>query len=237
MTLPAPGLDGAHHNKNRLIEGNYQMEAEFWHQKWEKNDIGFHREEANPLLVEHFDALKLSQGSRVFLPLCGKTRDIAWLLSQGYRVVGAELSALAVTQLFDDLGIKPDIADAGALTHYRAKALDLFLGDIFDLEPEQLGTIDAIYDRAALVALPEALRLHYSEHLTRITDSAPQLLITYEYDQTVIDGPPFSVSNEEVIQHYGSEYTPMLLHSEEVPGGMKGKCPAKEHLWLLKNSR
>lgn len=213
------------------------MEAEFWHQKWEKNDIGFHREEANPLLVDYFDALKLPEGSRVFLPLCGKTRDIAWLLAQGHQVVGAELSALAVTQLFEELGVKPDLADAGALTHYRSEALELYLGDIFELEPEQLGPVDAIYDRAALVALPEALRLHYSEHLTRITDSAPQLLVTFEYDQTVIDGPPFSVNNEEVLQHYGSQYTPMLLHSQEAPGGMKGKCAAKEHLWLLKNSQ
>ena len=237
MASTAPEIDGAHHNENNLIEGNYRMEAEFWHQKWEKNDIGFHREEANPLLVDHFDALNLSQGSRVFLPLCGKTRDIAWLLSQGHRVAGAELSTLAVTQLFEELGIKPDVVDAGALTHYRSEALNLFLGDIFDLEQEQLGPVDAIYDRAALVALPEALRLHYSEHLTRITECAPQLLITYEYDQTVIDGPPFSVSSEEVLLHYGSQYTPMLLHSQEVPGGMKGMCPAKEHLWLLKNSR
>lgn len=237
MALPAPEIDGAHHNENRLIEGIYRMEADFWHQKWEKNDIGFHREEANPLLADHFDALKLSQGSRLFLPLCGKTRDIAWLLSQGHRVAGAELSALAVTQLFEELGIKPDVVDAGALTHYRSEALDLFLGDFFELEPERLGAVGAIYDRAALVALPETLRKRYAAHLTRITDSAPQLLVTYVYDQTVIDGPPFSVNDEEVLQHYGNQYTPILLNSHEVPGGMKGKCAAKEHVWLLKNSR
>lgn len=212
------------------------MEAEFWHQKWENKDIGFHREEANPLLVDHIDALKLAQGSRVFLPICGKTRDIAWLLSQGHRVAGAELSPLAVTQLFEELGIKPEIVKMGDLTRYRSNALDLFLGDFFELEPEQLGHVDATYDRAALVALPEALRLHYSEHLTRLTLRAPQLLVTYEYDQTVIDGPPFSVSHEEVHEHYGSHYAPTLLHSQEVPGGMKGKCAAKEHLWLLKQS-
>ncbi len=213
------------------------MEAAFWHQKWEKNDIGFHREEANPLLVDHLNALNLPEGSRVFLPLCGKTRDIAWLLSQGHRVVGAELSALAVTQLFEELEIAPEIVDTGAMIHYRSEALDLFVGDIFDLEPEHLGAIDAIYDRAALVALSEALRLHYSAHLTRITLAAPQLLITYAYDQTVIEGPPFSVSHEEVLQHYGSHYIPVLLCTLEVPGGMKGMCAAKEHLWLLKNSR
>jgi thiopurine S-methyltransferase len=91
------------------------MEASFWHQKWERGEIGFHKSEANPLLTKHFEKLDLAQGSRIFLPLCGKTRDFAWLLACGYRVAGAELSELAIKELFHDLGVEPSISRMGEL--------------------------------------------------------------------------------------------------------------------------
>lgn len=210
------------------------MDANFWHQKWERNQIGFHEGEANPLLVEYFDTLSLSKAGRVFLPLCGKTPAIHWLLKKGCRVAGAELSEIAVTQLFTGLGIKPKITAIDKIRCYSAENIDVFVGDIFDLTHRVLGPVDAIYDRAALVALPEPLRKQYATHLMEISDQAPQLLITYEYDQTLMDGPPFSVSNAEVQRHYQKFYDLTLLTSADVPGGLKGKCPAEENLWLLK---
>lgn len=210
------------------------MEADFWHQKWSKNEIAFHRNEANPLLVEYFRELGLPQGSRIFIPLCGKTRDIAWLLGQGYRVAGAELSLLAIEQLFSELGVKPAISNAGKLQRHSAANLDIFVGDIFELSRDVLGPVDAIYDRAALVALPRQMRDQYSAHLMEITGRAPQLLICYEYDQAAIDGPPFSISHEEVRRHYAGSYELNLLASPQVEGGMKGKCAATEHVWTLK---
>ncbi len=159
------------------------MEASFWLQKWENGDIKFHKSESNAFLVEHFEKLNLAKGSRVFLPLCGKTRDLAWLLSCGYRVVGAELSELAINELFDDLGVEPTISRVGELTLYQAKDIDIFVGDIFNVFDEILGLVDAVYDRAALVALPANMRERYTSHLMKITHAAPQLLITYEYNQ------------------------------------------------------
>ena len=153
------------------------MDASFWHQKWADNNIAFHNSEANPLLVKHFDDLSLNAGSRVFLPLCGKTLDIGWLLSQGYRVAGAELSAIAITQLFAELGVEPEISELGKLTHYSAPNLDIFVGDIFQLSGKVLGPVDAVYDRAALVALPGEMRARYTTHLLEITNKVPQLLI------------------------------------------------------------
>ncbi len=211
------------------------MDASFWHQKWEENKIAFHESEANPLLVKYFKALSLAEGSRVFLPLCGKTLDIAWLLSNGYQVAGAELSTIAIEQLFAELGVEPTIARVGELEHYSATNIDIFVGDIFDLSREILGFVDAIYDRAALVALPKAMRDRYTAHLTEITDKAPQLLICYDYDQSCIEGPPFSISNEEVHQHYGESYNLTLMKSTNMPGGLKGKCATKENVWLLKS--
>ncbi len=210
------------------------MDASFWHKKWEENKTAFHESEVNPLLVKYFKALSLAEGSRVFLPLCGKTLDISWLLSNGYRVAGAELSAIAINQLFAKLGVEPTIARVGELDHYSATNIDIFVGDIFNLSREMLGPIDAIYDRAALVALPEAVRDRYTAHLTEITDKVPQLLICYDYDQSCIEGPPFSISNEEVNRHYRERYDLTLMVSTDMPGGLKGKCAAKENVWLLK---
>lgn len=212
------------------------MDTHFWHQKWENNDIAFHQNTANPLLVDYFNALSLRKGSRVFLPLCGKTLDIPWLLANGYRVAGAELSKIAVGQLFAGLGLAPKITVIGGIDHYSAENIDLFVGDIFDLSAKMLGPVDAVYDRAALVALPEEMRKRYTAHLLAITDKAPQLLICFEYDQNLMAGPPFSVSNEEVQQHYSGSYGLTLIASTTVPGGLKGKCPAQEHVWLLKNT-
>lgn len=210
------------------------MEPSFWHQRWEKNEIAFHEGKANPLLVTHFKELSLAKGGRVFVPLCGKTLDIAWLLSSGYRVAGAELSQLAIEQLFLELGVQPEISPVGEVAQWSAKNLDIFVGDFFALSRTMLGPVDAVYDRAALVALPADMRSRYAAHLTEITGRVPQLLICYAYDQSLIEGPPFSVSNEEVRRHYASQYDVTLRSSTDVSGGLKGKCPAKENVWLLR---
>jgi thiopurine S-methyltransferase len=210
------------------------MQAGFWHNKWEKNQIGFHLSEANPLLVRYLSALNLKQGSRIFLPLCGKSLDIAWLLARGYQVAGAELSAIAVEDLFHSLNLTPKITQKNKITHYSALNIDMFVGDIFDVTPRMLGKIDAIYDRAALVALPGEMRKKYSVHLITLTQLAPQLLICFEYDENLHAGPPFSVDADEVKAHYQASYDLMLLASEKVDGGLKGKCSATEHVWRLK---
>lgn len=209
------------------------MNASFWHQKWERGDIGFHKSEANPLLIEHFEKLNLAKDSRVFLPLCGKSRDCEWLLACGYRVVGAELSELAITALFKELGLAPEISKVGELTRYSAKNIDMLVGDIFDVSAEYLGPINAIYDRAALVALPASMRKQYTSHLMNITNAAPQLLITYEYNQLLMEGPPFSVNENEVTQHYGAIYQLKSVDIKNVTGGLTGKIASVETAWLL----
>lgn len=209
------------------------MEASFWHQRWERNEIGFHEASANALLVKHMPSLQLAPQSRVFIPLCGKTRDIHWLLNQGFQVAGAELSELAVTQLFAELDLTPEIIDLGKLRHYHARHLDIFVGDIFELTAEMLGQIDAIYDRAALVALPAQLRQKYTAHLVTISHAAPQLLLCYVYEQSQLSGPPFSVGDDEVKQHYQAHYALHRLESAEVVGGFRGRIPAQEHVWRL----
>lgn len=210
------------------------MEPNFWREKWAKGETAFHQREANPLLVEHMARLELPPGSRVFLPLCGKTKDIAWLLTQGYRVCGAELVETAVEQLFDELGVAPVIAPERTGRRYSAAGLDIFVGDLFALSVDALGAVDAVYDRAALVALPQAMRERYAVHLTALTGAVPQLLLTFFYDQCLMSGPPFSVSGDEVRRHYGDRHAISLIASHEVVGGLKGQCAAREEAWLLR---
>src|SRR5688572_13711859 len=212
----------------------FMMDQNFWHQRWEKNEIAFHESKANPLLAKHFTEMSLAKGSRVFVPLCGKTLDISWLLSNGYRVAGAELSQLAIEQLFMELGLQPEISTVGEMEQWSANRLDIFVGDIFSLSRKMLGSVDAVYDRAALVAFPQEMRTRYAVHLIEITGKAPQLLICYDYDQSVMEGPPFSVTSEEVTRHYAGTYDLRLIASTEVPGGLKGRCAAKENVWRLK---
>lgn len=209
------------------------MEAEFWHTRWENMQIGFHEGEVNRMLAVHLAALGLAPRARLFLPLCGKTRDIAWLLAQGYRVAGAELSEIAVRQLFEEMDVTPLVTEAGPLRRYAAEGIDIFAGDIFDLTADLLGAVDAVYDRAALVALPKVMRGRYAAHLAAITAIAPQLLITFEYNPSVMQGPPFSVADRAVETCHGARYDISVLAVADVPGGLKGFCPAQERALLL----
>ena len=209
------------------------MEPSFWHPRWQTNNIAFHQPEVHPLLVRHFPALALPAGARVFVPLCGKSLDLPWLVSQGCRVAGVELSPLAVEQFFFEQDVTPVVSVQGALRHYQAPSIDLYTGDLFDLTPEILGPVDAVYDRAALVALPLELRQRYTAQLLKLGGGAPQLLATYVYDQNQAEGPPFSVSAEEVVGHYQSRHRITQLASVAVEGGMRGKTPAREEVWLL----
>lgn len=208
------------------------MEHDFWHSKWNKNEIGFHEPEGNALLVKYANHLLSCPAPRIFVPLCGKTRDIQWLLSQGCQVVGAELSELAIQQLFNELDIEPTVTHSGELLLYSADNINIFVGDIFKLTSAQLDQISAVYDRAALVALPEALRKKYAEHLSHLTHKAPMLIISFSYDQSLMAGPPFSVTRAMIEPLY-SDYTISLLEQSPAPEKIKGKVDADNLVFYI----
>ncbi|MCJ8169371.1 thiopurine S-methyltransferase [Atopomonas sediminilitoris] len=213
------------------------MEADFWHRRWRKNEIGFHLAEVNPLLIRFFAALALPAHSRVFVPLCGKTRDIGWLLQAGYRVVGAELNESAVQQLFQELGITPTVLREATRVSYQAQAIQIEVGDILTLDTATLGPADAMYDRAALVALPAQMRQAYAAQLIGLYPNAAQLLISFDYQQALLAGPPFAVPSADIHELYGAHYDCQRLASEPLDGGLKGQCPAHEEVWLLAPKR
>jgi len=209
------------------------MDPNFWHQRWEKNQIGFHESDGNTLLKRYFEATKLAKQARIFVPMCGKTRDIAWLLDHGFEVIAVELNESAVIALFEDLGATPSVTQQAPFTCYSAPSINVLVGDFFELTATHISQIDAIYDRAALVAMPEDLRRKYAQHLCEISANSKQLLITFEYDQTLLKGPPFSVSEEYVQQYYHQYYDITRLYHDKVAGGFRGLEEVYESVYLL----
>ncbi|MCG7654787.1 thiopurine S-methyltransferase [Alteromonas sp. Cnat2-8] len=214
------------------------MEHSFWHSKWQKNEIGFHEPAGNTLLMKYASSLlshnyASSSLTRVFVPLCGKTRDISWLLSQGSEVVGAELSEIAIIQLFEELGVTPTVTTSTNGKVYTKDGLTVYVGDIFKLTSRDVGDVSGVYDRAALVALPSPLREKYAAHLMAITKCAPQLIISFEYDQNEMAGPPFSVNEKTVDALYSAAYNIKRLERSTLEGGLKGKVDADNLVFAL----
>lgn len=209
------------------------MEADFWHKRWEDDHIPFHEGKPNTLLVRHLSVLDLSKGDRVFIPLCGKTKDFDWLIAEGYRTVGVELSEIAIQQLFEELKVTPTISIDGEHKHYCADGIDVFVGDIFELSADMLGPVDAIFDRAAMVAMPKSMRQRYVAQVAKISMNAPQLLTCFEYNQNLLEGPPFDVKQAEIEDLYDDIYDVSLLERVLIRSGLKGKCPADAALWKL----
>ncbi|WP_210394955.1 thiopurine S-methyltransferase [Motiliproteus sediminis] len=196
------------------------MDQDFWHTRWKNNEIGFHCSDVNPHLRRFWGELGLTAGQRVLVPLCGKSEDLLWLRAQGYGVVGAELSPLAVEQFFLSSELAVNVRQQGVLQHWISDGIEIFCGDFFALEPHLLGEIHGLYDRAALVALPPAMRRDYVGKLTRMAPCAEGLLITLEYPQERANGPPFSVEGDEVTTLYRPHFAVTERHhqlSDDVP--------------------
>lgn len=199
------------------------MRARFWHDRWQQNQIGFHQDAINDHLQQFWSRLKVAAESWVFVPLCGKSRDMLWLRSQGYRVLGIELSPIAVKDFFAENNLNPTITPVGQFERWEADGLVILLGDFFQLSAEDIAHCHAIYDRASLIAMPADMRLTYAQHMNRIAPAhVPTLLITLEYDQSITSGPPFAVLSEEVAQHYGAHYQIESLAKVDVSDEMSG---------------
>jgi len=192
------------------------MEPQFWHERWTLNEIGFHQNHIHPQLIEHWPALGLA-GGQVFVPLCGKSLDMAWLLRQGHAVLGVELSPLAVEDFFAEQALAFASRRDGDFQVYEGAGIQLLCGDFFALEAKHLAGVQAVYDRAALIALPCDLQARYAEHLLAILPKRPPImLITFEYDPSEMDGPPFSTPTQTVEALFGQAYRIELLSSQDL---------------------
>jgi thiopurine S-methyltransferase len=174
------------------------MQAEFWHNCWQNQRIGFHQSEIHPLLPVLFSQLNRHSSSAIFAPLSGKSLDLWWLAQHG-KVTGAELSELACQQFYQQQGQEFSVSPYSEFQHFSHPAVDIWQGDFFALVPEQLSHIGLIYDRAALIALPEQMRKDYAQQLKQLCQGPVSLvLLSLEYQQDEMSGPPFSVTEQEV---------------------------------------
>ena len=194
------------------------MEPEFWHKRWSSNQIGFHLPEVNPYLQRFWPQLGLAQGSRVLVPLCGKTLDLLWLAHQGYSVLGVELSEKATVDFFLEHQLEPRVSEEGAFKVFRAGGIEIRCGDFFALGAQEVAGCTALYDRAALIALPVSMRERYAAHLQNILPECVGLLITLDYDQAQMPGPPFSVGDDEVRRLLGDAWRLEVLQEQDVLG-------------------
>lgn len=208
------------------------VEPNFWHERWLKGQTGFHLGHPNPTLLRHRAALGAAPGSRVLVPMCGKTLDLAWLLAQGHEVVGVELSAVAVQAFFDEQQLSPTIDQEGPLVRYRVSGLEIFCGDLFALDRAHLGPVSALFDRAALVAWPPSMQERYVRHIADLVPSgAHGLLVTFEYEPKGVSGPPFSVEESTVRGLYAPTFEVTHLEREalEVESRFKERGVTSAH--------
>lgn len=207
------------------------MQPDFWHQRWQDNRIGFHQPAPTPLLMKHWPALGVPAGAKVFVPLAGKSHDLAWLAEQGHHVLGVELSKLAIEQFFAEHGLAPEVTQTRYGSHFRAGDIELVCGDAFGLDAALLADCGAVFDRAALIALPPQLRVRYASQLYHLLPSACRgLLITLEYPQHERDGPPFSVPEQEVGQLYAQDWAIERLQRRPIPHDHPGFVNGVSHV-------
>ncbi|AZL85023.1 thiopurine S-methyltransferase [Aliivibrio salmonicida] len=213
------------------------MDQEFWQKKWASNVIGFHLPDTNPVLSEFWKALNPTREQTVFVPLCGKSMDLDWLAERHNSVSGVELSQIAVRAFFAERLYTPTVTTlSSTLELYDFDEFTIFAGDYFTAPIE---ATDLIYDRAALVALPKEMRSEYVQVLrSRLKEGGRILLVTLDYDQNEMSGPPFSVPEDEVRSLFSGMSITKLQRDEadaDHPRIKKGLTRFAEEVWLIKS--
>jgi thiopurine S-methyltransferase len=188
-----------------------------WESRWQEGRIGFHLPEVNSYLLRYSDKLLTQDPESVFVPLCGKTLDLPWLAGRTKKVVGIELVQKAVQDFFKENKLTHSIQQSGKLNLFSSDTIVLFQGDFFDLNKEQTASFDAIYDRGSIVALDQPERKRYVNHLMSFLEPGGRiLLITLEYDQNQMTGPPFSVPADEIERLYALYGELELLETSDI---------------------
>ena len=179
------------------------------------------------------------ENAEVFVPLCGKSLDMLWLLEQGHRVTGVELHASAVDAFFAENAVPAERTEQGAFQYYRSHGLGIYCGDFFDLTAEHEQDCRYVFDRAALVALPPEMRVDYVTHMHKILPAGSQLfLIGMAYDTSKMSGPPFSVPDEEVKTLFANGFSVERVASSDDPsllGGLekRGLDRLRENIYFI----
>lgn len=187
-----------------------------WHSHWIRKNPGFHEGQVNRYLEQFLPEFHLNPADTVFMPLCGKAVDILWLSRQGYQVIGVELSEVAVQAFFEESQVAYKATRQDQFMVYEAENITLYQGDLMHLRSSQLADCKLVYDRASIVAIEPFNRAAYKYHMLEIIPAGcPILMVTLEYDQNIMQGPPFSVPVNEISTLYHPQYSVQFLHSNE----------------------
>ncbi|MBT8118347.1 MAG: thiopurine S-methyltransferase [Gammaproteobacteria bacterium] len=201
------------------------MEITFWLERWSNNQTGFHQQKINPYLMyfygEKGPAVEQREKLKVFVPLCGKSKDMLWLSQNRYRVFGVECSDLAVKGFFEENALNYKYAEKGQHALYQSSDLpsqiEIFQGDFFELQASDLEDVTDIFDRASLVALPVEMRQSYADKMAELQKPGVRtLLVTLTFDHTEMNGPPFSVTEDEVNALYANNFSVQKLLFKDV---------------------
>lgn len=193
------------------------MEISYWLSRWNKDKTGFHADKPNEHLVRNWNSIGISPQSVVFVPLCGMSLDMSWLVEQDYKVLGVEASEKACRNFFEQAGLEYETMERKEFKIFRSEEVEIWCGDFFKLNKKDLPLLFAIYDRAALVAMPPEKRVLYIKKIKELTSNKlVMMLVSFTYPQNMMPGPPFSVPGEEVEQLFGSGYSIRVLDSAEI---------------------
>jgi thiopurine S-methyltransferase len=192
------------------------MERADWESRWSEGRIPFHQEDITGVLVRHRDLLEGgTRAGRILVPLCGKSLDMVYLAERASKVIGVEFAEQAVREFFEERDLDPDVESEPA-RRYSAGSWTIYAADFFNLGDDELAGIDAVFDRAALVAFSSNDRKRYAERLESILAPGKKvLLVTFDYDQSIMDGPPFSVPADEVEALFGHGFSIEILESRD----------------------
>lgn len=192
------------------------MDPQFWRERWQKGETGFHQPQVNADLRSLWPRLHCAAEAPVFVPLCGKSPDLGWLRAQGHPVIGVELSEIAVAAFFTAQQLQPRREGRGPLQCWQAGGYEIYVGDFFELDAALLSQVRAVYDRAALIALPAPLRVRYARHLSAVVaPGCRMLLLTMDYPQQQMAGPPFAVAEHEVQTLFAEDFQVSMIATRE----------------------
>ena len=200
-----------------------------WLDRWTSGNIGFHQSEHNRHLIDHWPIRTPPDDATVLVPLCGKSRDMNWLHGIGFRVVGVEFVEMACVAFFEEQNHPYRRVDHGGFVRFDgegdAMGISILCADLFTLTPDDIGPVDAWYDRAAIVALPPSLWPRYAEWISGVLPMGCEgLMMTFDYPKTERDGPPYSVCLADVEQNFGSTFRIEMVERIDLTPG---------HRWTL----
>jgi thiopurine S-methyltransferase len=216
------------------------MDAEFWKERWQTNQIGWHEGRVSPMLAKHWPALGLPAGAKVFVPLCGKSKDMVWLAAQGHPVIGVELSEIAVAAFFSENGLVPQQQTRATHAISKTRDIEIWCGDFFALTPGDLSGAAAAYDRASLIAMPPSMQPAYAAKMAELLPSrAPVLLLTISVDEPQPSGPPFGVPPARVRELFAGAFTIDEIDGGDIPDiaenfARRGVTRLRHHVMLMR---